>query len=138
VLVFGTFAAIDTIRNPPRQATLQQNTLEVDVVGFQWAWEFQYPNGNTTVGQLRVPVGEVVILNVTSRDVFHDFGIIEFKIKTDAIPGVSNIIWFVARQPGTFTIQCFEFCGLGHAGMKADLIVMEPADFSAWYEGAQA
>lgn len=137
VLVFGTFAAIDTIGTPPTEATLQQSPLEVTVVGFQWAWEFQYPNGKTTVGQLRVPVGEVVILDVTSRDVFHDFGIIEFKIKKDAIPGVTNTIWFVARQPGTFTIQCFEFCGLGHAGMIADLIAMEPADFRAWYEAVE-
>lgn len=127
-LIVGTFGAIDTLSTPP-----EQGTIRIKVTGFQWAWKFVYPNGYEKVGELRVPVGEVVILYVTSTDVFHNFGIIDFKIKTDAIPGRTNTIWFVANEPGEYTAQCFEFCGLGHAFMKAQVIVMEPKEFEVWY-----
>src|SRR5207245_289387 len=70
------------------------------------------------------PMGQNIRLNVTSADVFHDFGIIGYDIKTDAIPGRTNIIWFYPDSPGNFTIQCFELCGAGHAFMKGTLMVM--------------
>jgi cytochrome c oxidase subunit 2 len=78
-----------------------------------------------------------VVLDVTSADVFHDFGIIQFKIKTDAIQGRTNTIWFVPYQVQNYTIQCFELCGSGHAGMIARLQVMSPAAFQSWYGGTK-
>ncbi len=128
VLVFGTLNTINIINTPP-----ERGTLRINVIGQQWAWNFTYPNGYQEAGRLRVPVGEVVILYVTSIDVFHGFGIIDFKIKTDAIPGRTNRIWFNATQPGEYTIQCYEFCGVGHALMRAQLIVMTPQEFKDWY-----
>lgn len=127
-LIVGTFGAIDMIQTPP-----PQSALEVTVVGFQWGWKFIYPNGNETLGELRVPTNGVVKLKVTSQDVFHNFGIPDFKIKIDAIPGRVNHIWFIVYQPGTYTILCFEFCGTGHAYMLGKLIAMEPSEFQSWY-----
>ena len=128
LLVIGTFGALDTILTPPKE-----NTVDITVTAFQWGWIFTYENGYEETGELRVPVGQPVVLKVVSRDVFHDFGIIEYKIKIDAIPGRTNQIWFEAQEPGEFTIQCFELCGVGHAFMKAKLIAMEPTAFEAWY-----
>ena len=63
----------------------------------------------------------------------HNIGIIEYKIKIDAIPGRTNQIWFEANEPGEFTIQCYELCGIGHAYMKAKLIALDETDFNKWY-----
>lgn len=127
VLIFGTFGAVDYLDNPP------SGTLDVKVVGYQWGWKFIYPNRYVATGELRVPKGEVVRLWVTSEDVFHNFGILSYHIKTDAIPGHDNLIWFVAKEKGEFLIQCFELCGIGHAFMIAKLIVLEPQEFEEWY-----
>ena len=117
----------------------------VQVEGFQWAWNFTYPNGKNVVGLLRVPQDTPVVLNVTSRDVFHSFAIQGLRIKTDAILGRHNVIWFSA--PGScssfgksgfceYRIQCFELCGLGHAFMTGRLIVMDPTSFSNYYNSS--
>jgi len=84
-----------------------------------------------------VPVDTTVVLDVTSADVFHDFGIIQFKIKTDAIHGRTNTIWFIPYTPGNYTIQCFELCGTGHVGMIATLAVMNVTAFQNWYGSAK-
>lgn len=128
LLVVGTFGAMDRIETPP--AT---DSLDIQVIGFQWAWKFRYPNGVEVTGELRVPAGQVVTLFVTSDDVFHSYGIPDFKIKADAIPGKVNRIWFVAKTPGEYASFCYELCGLGHAYMTAKLIVMDPVEFQNWY-----
>jgi cytochrome c oxidase subunit 2 len=66
----------------------QDQGVQVNVTGYQFGWEFEYPNGYTTDGTLRVPRGERVRLTVTSRDVFHNFGIPALKtclLPTNAI-----------------------------------------------------
>lgn len=131
-LIIGTFGALDQLETPP-----EEGTLKVRVFAFQWGWRFKYPNGYQEVGVLRVPVGEVIVLEVTSEDVFHSLGIYDFKAKIDAIPGVVNTLWFIPKEPGEYTIQCFELCGVGHAVMIAKLVVMEPEEFKEWYEGLE-
>ena len=130
-LIFGTFSAIDTINTPPQecQNPPQPTCLVIRVFGGAWYWDFMYPQGHTERGLLRVPVGTSVRLDVTSRDLFHSFGIIDFKIKTDAIPGRTNTIWFTANEVRSYLIACFELCGTGHAFMTATLQVMQPSDF---------
>lgn len=134
VLIVGSFAAVDNILTPPQSVCQGCSIL---VRGHQFYWEFVYPNGTGNpfhdVGILRVPVNQNIRLNVTSADVFHDFGIIGFSIKTDAIPGRYNTIWFYTDTVGNSTIQCFELCGSGHFFMKATLMVMPQASFTAWY-----
>ena len=132
-LIIGSFGAIDNILTPPQHVC---QGCAIEVTAHQFYWQFTYPNGTIpyrTLDVLRVPVGENIRLNVTSADVFHDFGIIGYDIKTDAIPGRTNTLWFYPDTTGNFTIQCFELCGVDHAFMKGTLMVMSQAAYSAWY-----
>lgn len=132
-LIVGSFGAIDNILTPPQ---LVCQGCAVEVTAHQFYWQFTYANGTMpyqTRDTLRVPVGENIRLNVTSADVFHDFGIIGYDIKTDAIPGRTNPLWFYPDAQGNFTIQCFELCGVGHAFMKGTLMVMSQPAYFAWY-----
>jgi cytochrome c oxidase subunit II len=130
-LTLNTFALNAYLQQPPNDP----NALYVDVIGFQWGWRFVYPNGKDVIGQMRLPEQRTIIVNITSLDVFHSFGIPDFKIKRDAIPGRVNQAWFVADVIGIFTIRCYELCGTGHAEMTADLIVLTPSTFNTWYAG---
>ncbi|MDA4121286.1 MAG: hypothetical protein OK404_02635 [Thaumarchaeota archaeon] len=122
-----TFPSISFVRVPNNGTN-----LNVCVTGRQFFWSFTYPN-NQTVTQLVIPVGRVVVLNVTSVDVYHQFGIPDFRAKTDAIPGRHNVIWIKPTTVGNSTIQCFELCGVGHATMITTLVVLSPSDFARWY-----
>jgi cytochrome c oxidase subunit 2 len=133
-LIVWTYTSLLYFETAPDE---RDDALEVRVEGYQFGWEFVYPNGhrNTT---LRVPRGRMVELTVTSRDVFHNFGVPAFKIKADAIPGQTTDTWFVANRTGTFRAQCYELCGAGHSYMHADVVVMEPAAYEVWYADAAA
>ncbi len=127
-LSIGTFQTVDLIQKPP-----SADNFIIEVEGFQWGWKFIYPNGYEAFGDLRIPKDRNVIFLVTSNDVFHNFGLLEFKIKADAIPGRTNQIWINAEQTGTYRVACFEFCGAGHTVMTSELIVMDAAEFEQWY-----
>src|SRR5207245_858854 len=132
-LIIGSFGAIDNILSPPQQVC---QGCAIEVIAHQFYWEFKYDNGTKpydTRDFVHVPVGQKIRLSVTSADVFHDFGIIGYDIKTDAIPGRSNIVWFYPDTPGNFTIQCYELCGVGHAFMKGTLMVMTYSSYRVWY-----
>lgn len=109
--------------------------VEIDVTGYQFGWQFRYPNGHTTQGTLRVPADTPVKLNVTSRDVFHTFGAPELRVKTDAIPGQTTTTWFIAEEAGNYTAQCFELCGAGHSLMEAKIVAMDAEAYEGWYAG---
>ncbi|GAB3410274.1 hypothetical protein GCM10027435_00730 [Haloparvum alkalitolerans] len=126
-------------------ATDVEEDIEITVEGYQFGWEFQYPDeGVTTQNTLRVPQDKVVQLRVTSRDVWHNFGVSELRIKSDAIPGEYSETWFSGQahleeplEPGeteTYTAECFELCGSGHSYMKADVIIMHEEDYQDWYD----
>jgi len=119
------------------QAATDQAPLEVDVVGFQFGWQFTYPTGATT-SELVVPKDRVIRLNVTSRDVWHNFGIPEFRVKADAIPGQTTRTWFVANETGTHEANCYDLCGTGHSYMNATVEVRSQDDFQQWYNETEA
>ena len=78
-----------------------------------------------------------VIFNVTSTDVMHDFGLPDFKIKIDAIPGRYNVIWIEVpslegHEELVYKIHCYELCGIGHTYMMANLTVMSQSAFDQW------
>ncbi len=115
----------------------QGNSLTIDVIAFQWAFKFQYPNNFTTLGQCPVPSQRLVIFNVTSSDCFHNFALPDFKLKIDAIPGVYNTLAITPPSVGVgsqlnYTIRCYELCGVGHSFMNASLNVMEANAFDQW------
>ena len=139
-LIAPSLSQIDVLLNPPEPHG-SCHGCEIVVTGHQFCWVFSYVGTNKTTpcdpkqGFLRVPVNQTIVLRVTSADVFHDFGIIQFKIKTDAIPGRYNTIWFKPYNVDNYQIQCYELCGPGHSNMKATLKVMLQADFDQWLAG---
>ncbi len=130
-LISMTFISLDVLDNPPQEA------FEVKVVAFQWGWRFYYPNGYEAVGELRIPRGVPIKFYVTSSDVFHNMGIIELRLKVDAIPGKINIGWTRVDRVGEYIIRCYELCGDGHGVMTGRLVVMEPEEFNEWYSSLQ-
>jgi cytochrome c oxidase subunit 2 len=130
-LIVWTYSALLYVDDTP--AEVEDEAIEIDVVGQQFAWQYTYPNGETTT-TLRIPEGQPIKLNVTSADVWHSFAITEFKVKTDAIPGQTTTAWFTADETGEYEAVCYELCGSGHSAMRGDVIVMEPDEYQDWYE----
>src|SRR3954469_18475631 len=84
------------------------------------------------LGELHVPVNKPVIVELTSKDVIHNFALVNMRIAQDAIPGQMIPMWFRPITPGTYEIVCGQLCGLGHYGMKGTLVVDTPQDYQAW------
>jgi cytochrome c oxidase subunit 2 len=120
---------------------------QITVVGFQWQWQFVYPDpANPTdhskdvsiIGlpdkppELHVPAGETVQITLRGQDVIHAFYVPQFLFKEDAVPGRNNVFQFKIDQPGTYRGQCAEFCGLGHDKMLFSVVAQTPSDFQAW------
>jgi cytochrome c oxidase subunit 2 len=128
---FATYNAFSTVPSSP-------TTIHINVVGHQFAWTFIYPDGYVSEDIAYVPTNAIVVFNVTSRDVYHQFGLPYFRVKTDAIPGRFNPVWIQTTDPGNFTVQCFELCGAGHATMIGTLVVENPAAFNQWYSSTES
>lgn len=106
--------------------------LVVNVTGIQFAWLFNYPNEGVTTGELHVPVGKDVQLNISAQDVIHSFWVPQFRLKQDAIPGTQSELRFVATKPGTYPVVCAELCGSYHGGMRTQVVVQSPEEFDQW------
>jgi len=128
---YQTFAAFTNIDIPH-----SPGAVTINVEGFQWGWNFTYPNGSYKIGNLTVPVDAVVILNITSKDVYHTFGIAMLDVKEDAIPGKVNQLWFNMTQTGVYVdaIRCYQLCGIGHAFMTANLTVVSQSLWRSWIQ----
>ncbi|MEL7227576.1 MAG: cytochrome c oxidase subunit II [Cyanobacteria bacterium P01_D01_bin.36] len=105
--------------------------LSVDIQGLQYAFIFKYPNGIVD-GELHVPSGQPVRLNLSAQDVLHAFWLPEFRIKQDMIPGQDTRLVINATREGTYPVVCAELCGPYHGGMRTQLIVHSPEEYEAW------
>ncbi len=114
------------------------NAMEIHVVGKKWLWQFEYPNGTKTIGELVVPVNESVKLIMTSEDVIHSFFVPNFRIKRDVIPNRYSRVWFNAVRTGNFQIFCTEFCGDGHSDMLGTVRVLTAEGYRAWLKDANS
>jgi cytochrome c oxidase subunit II len=110
--------------------------LNVKVIGHQFYWEYEYPNGVVAIDRLRAPVDRLVHLDITAPegDVNHSFWIPAAGGKFDAIPGRTTEFEFEAQKIGTYPGQCAEFCGVLHGDMTASLDVLPAAEFDRWLE----
>ena len=100
----------------------------------------------TTLNQLYLPVNKPVIVRLRSKDVIHSFGVPEFRVKQDAIPGLTIPIWFVptittdemrtrkGNPEFQYEIACAQLCGLGHARMRGFVTVQTAEDFQKWID----
>ena len=95
------------------------------------------PNGAddiVSINQLNLPVNKPVIVNLTSQDVIHSFGIAEMRVKQDAVPGLQIPVWWVPNQVGNWEVNCSQLCGLGHYRMRGFVTIMEQEEYDAWLE----
>ncbi|WP_373526794.1 cytochrome c oxidase subunit II [Nostoc sp.] len=106
--------------------------LVVDVKGIQYAWIFNYPDSGITSGELHIPVGADVQLNLSAQDVIHSFWVPNFRLKQDALPGIPTQLRFVATKPGTYPVVCAELCGGYHGSMRTQVIVHTPEEYDSW------
>jgi cytochrome c oxidase subunit 2 len=133
LFIFGWSAKLFfTMARPPA------DTLNVYVVGKQWMWKFQHPDGHAEVNELHVPVGTSVKLTMTSQDVIHDVYIPDFRVKADVLPGRYTHLWFKATKPGRYRLFCAEYCGTNHSGMGGWVVVLERADYQKWLTGGMS
>ncbi len=111
--------------------------LVVNVTGLQYAWIFTYPETGITTGELHVPVGREVQVNMTANDVIHAFWVPEFRVKQDVIPGRQSEIRFTPNKEGTYALICAELCGPYHGAMRTQVVVEKPEAFGQWMQEQQ-
>jgi len=121
--------------------------MEVEVTGEQFAWNIRYAGADgmlntaddiTTLNQLHLPVNETILIHLKSKDVLHSFFVPQFRMKQDAVPGLTTRMWLKAVEGGNFEIVCAELCGLGHYRMRGFLVVEPRETFEAWLVQTQA
>ncbi len=130
------------------------DAMPLHVIGQQYKWTFEYPevqigesNGQPTYltsNELHVPVDRELDVRVTALDVIHSFWVPEWRIKRDAVPSgaggdeIDNEFVVTPNQEGAFSLVCTELCGIGHATMRAAVIVESQAEFDRWISDQKA
>jgi len=119
--------------------------MPVDITGQQFKWTFEYPEEGVTSDEFHVPVDRQLELNLTSLDVLHSFWVQEWRLKRDLVPiaegnptDVDNQMVVTPTEEGTFQVICTELCGLGHATMRAFVVVESEEEFQQWISEQQA
>jgi cytochrome c oxidase subunit 2 len=134
--------------HPPPDAT------EIYVVGKQWMWKVQYPEGQRVIlgqssldyekdiggegyfsGVMVLPIDKPVKIILTSEDVIHDFGIPAFRQKIDAVPGQYRTMWYRPTKIGVYDIFCDQYCGTNHSLMVGKVHVVDAATYNKWLRG---
>ena len=120
---------------------VEEQVLEIDVIGKQWWFRFEYPQLGLTNDAKRsvpnefvIPKGKAVRINLRSEDVIHSFWIPKLAGKVDLMPGRKNHMWIQGDEVGHYYGQCAEFCGDSHAYMRFRVEVVEPAEFAKWVQ----
>jgi len=120
---------------------------EILVDGFQWSWQFSYPEAGPKAvvtgtpanpPTLYVPLGEKVRYTITSNDVVHGFWIPAFMIQMQNLPGVTNYLEFTANKLGTYPGRCNILCGRNHSQMLFSVKVVTPAEYETYLETLKA
>src|SRR5438876_178626 len=142
----------------------ESEAVVVRVIGEQFAWNVHYPGPDgrfgrtdlklvtadnplgldrrdpdakddiTTINQMNLPVDRPILVRLSSKDVIHSFGLIELRVKQDAIPGMTMPVWFVPTRRGEYDLACSQLCGLGHFRMHGFVTVQTDAEFRKWLD----
>ena len=129
----ATITAYSYGTTPANEQPNAQKPLVVNVTGQQWVWSFEYPDDErVSSANLVVPINRPVYFNVTSKDVIHNFWVVELGIKIDANPGAVTNTGVTPNKLGTFNIRCAELCGLHHAYMETTITVVTAEEYEAW------
>jgi len=161
VLAVITFVKLASIQDPPnsgaggdsllgesgelyasadRKLPPDGKSLNIEVIGRQYIWQFVYPGANNADGlgapysyeEMVVPTETTVTLDIVSEDVVHSWWVPQLGGKFQAVPGYNNYAWFKVYKPGIYRGQCAALCGQGHARMIATVKAVPPAQFDAW------
>ena len=139
ILIVLSFMSVSTWAKVKRYAP--DSDFELQVTAKQFNWEVVYPGADHQFGtpddvkfdnDLHVPVNKIVRVHLSSRDVIHSFFLPNLRLKQDAVPGRTILVWFEATKPGKYELPCAELCGFGHSGMKGWLYVHTPEEYAKW------
>jgi len=116
--------------------------VTAEITGRQFNWDVRYPGADGELhtpddvfrydGLIHLPVDEEVLLVIKSADVLHSFFLPNLRMKQDVVPGMSQYMWFKARETGEFDIVCAELCGWGHYKMKGRVTFEPREDYERW------
>jgi cytochrome c oxidase subunit II len=110
--------------------------MTVKVEGQQFAWRYTYPRGPggkpVSTDELYLPEGRQIKFDVQAKDVLHDFWVPAFRVKIDAVPGITSHVEATPRRLGSYPVVCAELCGLGHSLMRSTVHVVSQSRFDAW------
>ncbi len=144
ILVFVGVSGFFVLANPyisPAAAGVTEDggmsdDMEVEVLTYQWGYEFSYPDSNVTTSEtLYLPNNTDIRFTLRSSDVIHSFYIPDFGIKQDIFPGQETTARTQLTETGTYRLYCAELCGSGHARMQADVVVLNQSEYDAWADG---
>jgi len=133
-LVVYAYLVLHDIEKAPAAANAE---MHVKVTGRQFTWYFEYEDTKVAgkpirSAQLYVPEGKSVKFDVVSEDVLHDFWVPNWRMKIDAVPGITTHYRVTPDKVGSYPVVCAELCGLGHAFMRQTANVLPQAEFDAW------
>ena len=136
--------------------------VDIRVVAQQFAWNVRYPGADGKFGrtdpklvtsynpigldrsdpaalddvvlanEIHMPLNKTTLVHLSSLDVIHSFSVPEFRIKQDAVPGMTIPMWMKPIKTGTYELACAQLCGFAHSLMKGEVVVQTPADYAAW------
>jgi cytochrome c oxidase subunit 2 len=130
IVLFGAIYSWVTLSNIEAR---DADRMVVDVYAQQFEWHFNYPEEGVTSRELHVPVDRQVELRLHALDVIHSFWVPEWRIKKDAVPGITTRIFVTPDKTGDYTLICTELCGIGHATMRAPVVVEDSQNaFNQW------
>jgi len=138
ILVFVGVSGFFVMSNPyitpaAADAPEAESDMEVEVLAYQWGWEFSYPDSNvTTKDKLVIPRNTDVRFTLRSTDVIHSIYIPKLGVKQDVFPAQKTIARTNATETGSYRLYCAELCGSGHSRMHATVVVMNQSDYDAW------
>jgi cytochrome c oxidase subunit II len=114
------------------------DTQIVNVTGEQFAWTFEYPREQLRSGELHMVEDRPYQFKIDAKDVLHSFWVPEFRMKRDAVPGLTTNVRVTPTRKGRYSVVCAELCGLGHATMRATVVVEDQAAFDRWAQRVKA
>jgi cytochrome c oxidase subunit II len=138
--VILVFIAVPTVRTIfITQAQAAPGSLNIEVTGHQWWWEFRYPEyGVTTANEIYLPVGRTVNFRLRSADVIHSFWTPQLGGKRDVVTNRTNYVWYTPDTTIASSVWngfCAEFCGASHANMRFRVFTVTPQQFESWVAG---
>ena len=160
------FYAIPVWSRVKTQMPAEADSNRIDIISEQFAWNAHYPGADGRFGkrdltkihfsnpigldhddpaaaddvvlanEIHMPTGKPTLIRLTSKDVIHSFWVPEFRVKQDAVPGMTIPVWVEPDKVGRYELSCAQLCGFAHSLMRAEIVVNTPEEFDAWIKKA--